>query len=188
MGIRLDATVRIPVLEPLRTVSGALLELLRSFTDEDWQRPTVHPDRNVKDLTAHLLQGSFGRVSTIRDGYRLPMGPITGIDDLIRMIQQANRDFMKAMRAVSPRILIDLLAVYDREVIAAFDTRDPDAPGIPVSWAGESASHNWFDIAREYTEKWHHQQQLRDATGRPPLYEPTLLAPVFETFARGLPF
>jgi hypothetical protein len=32
------------------------------------------------------------------------------------------------------------------------------------------------------------QQQLPDATKRPPLYEPALFTPVLETFARGLPF
>jgi len=73
-------------------------------------------------------------------------------------------------------------------MVAVFEALDPDAPGIGVAWAGEAVSRNWFDIAREYTEKWHHQQQLRDATGRPALYESALFAPVLETFARGLPF
>jgi uncharacterized protein (TIGR03083 family) len=187
-SIHLDAAVRIPVLEPLRKVNDALLDLLRSFTAEEWHRPTVHPDRTVKDLTAHLLQGSLGRVSALRDGYRLPTRSITSIEDLIALIQQNNREFMTAMRWVSPRILIDLLAIYDRELVAAFEALDPDAAGLGVAWAGEAVSRNWFDIAREYTEKWHHQQQLRDATGRPPLYETALLTPVLETFARGLPF
>ncbi len=187
-GTQLDATVPIPVLEPLRRVNDALLDLLRSLTAEDWQRPTVHADRSVKDLTAHLLQGSLNRVSIFRDGFALPFGPVDRIEDLIALIQRTNREFMTAMRWVSPRILIDLLAVYDREMLAIFEALDPDAPGIPVAWAGESASRNWFDIAREYTEKWHHQQQLRDATGRPLLYEAALMAPVLETFARGLPF
>jgi uncharacterized protein (TIGR03083 family) len=187
-SIHLDAAVRIPVVDPLRRVNDALLDLLRTFTAEDWRRPTVHPDRNVKDLTAHLLQGSLNRVSIVRDGYRLPSGPIANIEDLIALIQRNNREFMTAMRWVSPRILIDLLAVYDREMVAGFETLDPDAAGIGVAWAGEAVSRNWFDIAREYTEKWHHQQQLRDATGRPPLYESALLTPLFETFARGLPF
>jgi hypothetical protein len=187
-SIHLDAAVRIPVFEPLRRVNDALLNLLHSFTAEEWHRPTVHPDRNVKDLTAHLLQGSLGRVSALRDGYRLPTRPITSIEDLIALIQQNNREFMTAMRRVSPRILIDLLAIYDQELVAAFEALDPDAAGIGVAWAGEAVSRNWFDIAREYTEKWHHQQQLRDATGRPPLYESALLTPVLETFARGLPF
>ena len=183
------AAVRIAVLEPLRRVSEALLDLLRGFSAEDWQRPTVHRDRSVKDLTAHLLQGSLGRVSVLRDGYRrAPTGTIATIEDLTAWIQQSNREFMSAVRWVSPQILVELLAVYDRELVVAFEALDPDAPGLAVAWAGEAVSPNWFDVAREYTEKWHHQQQLRDATGRPPLYEPALLAPVLETFARGLPF
>ena len=56
-----------------------------------------------------------------------------------------------------------------------------------MSWAGEEESLNWFDVARELTERWHHQQQIRDATGRPPLYEP-YLGPVLATFVRALPF
>ena len=47
---------------------------------------------------------------------------------------------------------------------------DPDAPAVfSVAWAGEDKSAHWFDVAREYTEKWHHQQQIRDAVGRPDL-------------------
>ena len=42
-------------------------------------------------------------------------------------------------------------------------------------------------MAREYTERWHHQQQIRDATGRPGLYERRLFEPVLDTFVRGLP-
>jgi uncharacterized protein (TIGR03083 family) len=187
-GTRLDSAVPIPVLEPLRTVNEAFLELVGGFTAEDWAKPTVHPDRNVKDLAAHLLHGSLRRITALRDGYRPPTRPISGTEDLIEFIQEDNRDFMTGMRRISPRILMELIASYDPQLIALFETLHPDAPGLGVAWAGENVSRNWFDIAREYTEKWHHQQQLRDATGRRPLYEPRLLAPVLETFARGLPF
>jgi hypothetical protein len=187
-GIRLDETVCIPVLEPLRAANAALLDLLRDFTAEDWSKPTVHRERDVKDLTAHLLHGSLRRVTGLRDGYRRATPPINSTEDLIAFIQQDNREFMTGMRRVSPAILIELIALYDAEAVALFERMDPDALGTGVVWAGEKVSRRWFDIAREYTEKWHHQQQLRDATGRPPLYEPRLLVPVLETFARGLPF
>jgi hypothetical protein len=78
--------------------------------------------------------------------------------------------------------------MYDKLLLPLFEGMDANAPGLGVAWAGETTSPNWFDIAREYTEKWHHQQQLRDATERAPLYAPSLLVPVLETFARGLPF
>jgi hypothetical protein len=82
-GTRLDETARIPVLEPLRTVNAALLDLLRAFTAQDWTKPTVHRDRNVKDLTAHLLHGSLRRVTSRRDCYRPPTPLICGTGDLI---------------------------------------------------------------------------------------------------------
>ena len=57
-----------------------------------------------------------------------------------------------------------------------------------MGWAGEAESLNWFHIARDYTEKWHHQQQIRTAVGQPsPLMEPALFQPFIETMMRGLP-
>jgi hypothetical protein len=46
---------------------------------------------------------------------------------------------------------------------------------------------NWFDTARELTERWHHQQQIRLATNRPGIMTPDLYHPVLDCFARGLP-
>ena len=45
----------------------------------------------------------------------------------------------------------------------------------------------WMHIAREYTERWHHQQQIRETVGKPVLTEPEWFAPVLATFAHGLP-
>jgi uncharacterized protein (TIGR03083 family) len=189
MSVRLDTTVRIAVLEPLRAVNDALIDLLRGFDDADWHRPTVAPDRTVKDVAAHLLHGSLRRVTALRDRYRPPASESYATrETLTAFIQENNRAFMQAMALVSPSILGELLARYDAEMLALFAALPPDDLGLGVVWAGEWQSQNWFDIAREYTEKWHHQQQLRDATGRPPLYAPALLEPALETFARGLPF
>jgi hypothetical protein len=46
---------------------------------------------------------------------------------------------------------------------------------------------NWFDTARELTERWHHQQQIRLATNRPGIMTPELYYPVLDCFVRGLP-
>src|SRR4051812_6993524 len=68
-------------------------------------------------------------------------------------------------------------------------TLDPFGPArFPVAWAGEESSLNWFDVAREYTEKWHHSQQVFEAVGRPSsLLSRRLYRPVLETFLRALP-
>src|SRR5262249_36583 len=50
-------------------------------------------------------------------------------------------------------------------------------------------SPNWFDIAREYTEKWHHTQQVFDAVGRPStITVRRLFHPCLDALLRGLPF
>jgi hypothetical protein len=56
-----------------------------------------------------------------------------------------------------------------------------------VAWASDDLPPNWFDIAREYTEKWLHQQHIREAVGKPLLTERKWLFPVLDTFIRALP-
>lgn len=46
----------------------------------------------------------------------------------------------------------------------------------------------WFDLARDLTEHWHHQQQIRLAAGIPLLLDARYAVPVMDTFARALPF
>jgi hypothetical protein len=45
----------------------------------------------------------------------------------------------------------------------------------------------WLDVAREYTEYWVHQQQVRDAVGRPGADGERLASAVTDTFLRALP-
>ena len=44
------------------------------------------------------------------------------------------------------------------------------------------------DLAREYTERWHHQQHIRDMVEKPGLKEPRFLAPILDAFIRALPY
>ena len=187
-GTPLNEETVLPVLGPFRKVNQRLLELLRDLDSDDWAKPTAIPTRDVKDLAAHLLQGSLGRVTSLRDGYRRSTPPINDYKSLVDFIQLCNREFMTGMKRVSSEIITELIAIYDEKVVALFEAADPHEQGLGVAWAGENVSKNWFDIAREYTEKWHHQQQIRDATSHPPLYDEELFTPVLETFARGLPF
>ena len=56
-----------------------------------------------------------------------------------------------------------------------------------VAWAGESTSYNWMHVAREYTEYWHHQQQIRDAVGKQGIMSREFFYPVIDTFFQALP-
>src|SRR4029079_2808652 len=62
-----------------------------------------------------------------------------------------------------------------------------EAIGDPVDWAGPEPAPVWMHVAREYTERWLHQQQIRDALGRRGLMERRMFAPVLDTFVRALP-
>ena len=51
----------------------------------------------------------------------------------------------------------------------------------PIDWAGPEPAPIWLHVAREYTERWVHQQHIRDAVGRPGLNERRWLGPVLES-------
>jgi hypothetical protein len=110
-------------------------------------------------------------------------------EELVEAIQQLNRSWMLAFQRISPRLLIELLKKYEQEVYELFTRlKNEDEAVFAVSWAGEQVSANWFDIARDYTEKWHHQQQMRLTTNRPMLLSERFIEPVYDTFMMGMPF
>jgi uncharacterized protein (TIGR03083 family) len=167
-----------------------LMALLRGLSPDDWTRPTVAPAWRVRDVASHLLDTSLRRLSMGRDGHRAPppAEPIDSYASLVRFINQLNADWLQATARLSPRLLVDLLGVVQPQVAAFFATLDPLAPApISVAWAGESTSANWFDVGREYTEWWHHQAQIRDAVGAPPLNARGWLHPFLDISVRGLP-
>src|SRR5262249_46427665 len=97
-------------------------------------------------------------------------------------------DWVGGARRIRPRLVIEFLEITGAQVCELFQSLDPFGRAVfGVAWAGEQESQNWFDVAREYTEKWHHQQQIRDAVGAPSLTSRKWLFPVLETFLRGLP-
>jgi uncharacterized protein (TIGR03083 family) len=164
-----------------------LLDLLAGLSDNDWNRPTAAPQWSVKDVCAHLLGGDVGIISGRRDRFRLPGPPIETHQQLIAFINRINADWVHAARRISPQLLCEFLALTAPAVEECFASLDPMATNGAVSWAGPEPAPVWFDVAREFTERWHHQQQIRDATSRPPLYDPYFFAPVLDTFVRALP-
>lgn len=165
-----------------------LLELLSGLSAEDWSRPTAARLWSVKDIVSHLLGGDLGNLSRRRDTFTPAGNPIHDYAGLVKFINELNDQWVRAARRLSPRVLCDLLAFSGPQMEAYFSSLDPDAVGGPVSWAGPDPAPVWLDIAREFTERWHHQQQIRDATGRLPLYDPYFLGPVLDTFVRALPY
>lgn len=188
----MNASDPILVAPLFRELDAHLLALLRSLGPEDWHRPTVCSAWMVKDIASHLLDTALRRLAVDRDGYVPPDGPagFASGAELLAFLHRLNADWTVATRRVSPRSLIRLLEVVGAELCDLFEATDPFGPAtFPVGWAGESASLAWFDIAREFTERWHHQRQIARAVDRPtPIDARHLYHPVLETFLRALPF
>ena len=88
---------------------------------------------------------------------------------------------------MSPRQVVDQLQRSGVEYAETMATFDMNAFGIPVDWIQPGPAPAWMDVAREFTERWIHQQQIRDAAGRPLLNDRWVLYPVFDTFMLALP-
>lgn len=164
-----------------------LIDLLESLSAEEWTRQTAAPLWTVKDIALHVLGGDIGVLSRSRDSFTAGAGSIMSWAELVKLINNLNDVWVKATRRISTQLLCDLLSHTGPQVEKYFLSLDPFATGNPVSWAGLEPAPVWLDIAREYTERWHHQQQIRNATARQPLYEPALFAPVLATFVHALP-
>ena len=175
--------------QPMRL---ALLGLLESLSDDDWELPTVCPGWSVHDLTIHLYGSDVNVLAGDRDNFHDHRAMLSNVDlsdwqQLLAYIDERNRIWVEANRRISPRLLIDLLAQTGRLLDDWWPAVDQAAIGRPVDWAGAGAASAWVHVAREYTERWIHQQQIRDAVGRPGLTETEFLLPVLDAFALALP-
>jgi uncharacterized protein (TIGR03083 family) len=174
----------------LPIVEGRLLELLRSLRPDDWEAQTVAPAWKVKDVAAHLLDTQLRKLSHVRDGYAAGPSPaVHSAADFVAFINRLNREGVEMYRRLSPPVLIAMMEIASRESAEFHRTLDPMAEAaFSVSWAGDDRSLNWFDTARELSERWHHQQQIRLATNRHGIMTRELYYPVLDCFMRALPF
>jgi uncharacterized protein (TIGR03083 family) len=172
----------------LRLVDRELISLLRSLTPSEWDLPTIAPAWKVRDVAAHLLDTALRKLSVVRDACSVDAFDIRSPQDLIALVNRLNREGITVYRRLSPAVLISLLEAVREEFASFHESLDPfGRAAFAVSWAGETESANWFDTARELTERWHHQQQIRLATNRPGIMTPDLYHPVLDCFLRGLP-
>ena len=173
-----------------QSLDNKLIELLKSLESEDWNRQTVAKEWRVKDVASHLLDGNLRTLSIQRDRYFGETPPkIQEYQDLVGWLNQLNADWVNATKRISPSVLVLLLEATGELTSEYFASLDPWNTAIfPVDWAGESTSYNWMHTAREYTEKWHHQQQIRDATRREGIITKEFFYPVMNTFFQALPY
>jgi uncharacterized protein (TIGR03083 family) len=172
----------------LPALNEAFLTLIKGLSAEEWQAQTVASQWKVKDVVAHLLDGNIRILSMLRDGYQGESADIASYEDLVAYINRLNADWVKAMKRVSPEMLIllhELTAPLYHKYYASLDPLGKAT--FSVAWAGEEESKNWMHIAREYTEKFLHQQQIRDAVQRPGIMTKAFFLPFVEVCLKALP-
>ncbi len=178
---------RVDVLELFPEERAALLALLESLSADDWGLPTICYGWSVKDVAAHLVADDLGRLSWGRDGYAGSRIEPESWESLVEAINAQNELWVRAMRRLSPAIIIEMLRDGGDQSLAYFRTWDLQEMGGPVDWAGPDPAPRWLDLAREYTERWAHQQQIRDAVGQPGLKDRRMFGPVLDSYVRALP-
>ncbi len=150
----------------LRVLDELLITFLETLPQEDWNKKTVAGNWTIKDVAAHLLDGNLRILSSLRDQHAEEKVNITSYQDLVAYLNRLNADWVQAMKRISPQVLLELLRISGKEYCDYYDTLNlQDFAPFSVAWAGEEKSYNSFHIAREFTEKFHHQQQIRDAVG-----------------------
>ncbi len=184
----MQPTIPINIVHLLPALDEKLIILLESLSEEEWQQQTVAKLWKVKDVAAHLIDGNIRILSMLRDNYFGEKLTVQTHQGLVDYLNGLNADWVKAMKRVSPAMLIYLHKATGKLYCDYYASLHPfEKSGFAVDWAGENESKNWKHIAREYTEKWLHQQQIRDATNRPSIMTREFFYPVINIFMFALP-
>jgi uncharacterized protein (TIGR03083 family) len=185
--MRLDEVPALDVRPLLGSERSDLLDLLRSLAPDQWASPTAVPGWRVKDIALHLLDDDLGWLSRGRDrdssGLLVPTGDYRAF---VAELGRKNQLWVDGAYGLSQRVVCDLLAWSGTEVDAFFATVDLRGPAR-VIWASASAVPAWFDLARDFTERWVHHQQIRDALACPGTHFEEHITTVLRTFVWAFP-
>jgi hypothetical protein len=181
--------IKIETLHLFPVLDEQLIRLLNTLSTEEWNTQTIAKLWKVKDVASHLLDGNLRGLSTSRDTYFGEKSEtIHDYEDLLNFLNGLNMSWTKATQRLSPRVITNLLQTTGKEYYEHLKTLNPFEKAIyPVAWAGQDVSPNWFHIAREYTEKYLHQQQIRDAVGKSGIMTRELFYPFIDTLMYAFP-
>lgn len=143
-----------------------LLVLLDGLSDEEWLAPSESGHWRVKDVALHLLDDDLGWLSRGRDA-DLSSLLSTDMDyrDFVRALDAKNERWVQGAFGLSRKVITDLLR-WSGDQVADFYASLDLGGSSNVIWAAEGGVPRWFDLCRDLTERWVHQQHIRDAVGR----------------------
>jgi len=115
------------------------------------------------------------------------IAPGASFDELFVALDRFNEQWVSAASFLSPLVLIELLRLSGEWTQLFYGTVDDDRLGEAVHWIGPDPQPYWMLAAREYWERWIHQQQIRRALGRLGLHDAGFVLPAISVAMRGFP-
>ena len=183
----LRAAAPVDVLPVMEQERAEFVRFLAALTAEEVETPTICDGWTVGDVAVHLLGGDLAFLARNRDHKESTSGRADTWDELLSGLDALNERWVEAGRFLSTRLTAELLEVTGRLVAEFLEEVDPKSAGETVSWAGRDPAPSWLVAAREFTERWVHHQQIRDALDRPGLNGPSFVAPILATAMHGVP-
>jgi hypothetical protein len=172
---------------PLTAQRGRLLNLLTSLSEAQWSAPTAAPQWSVEDITLHLLDVDLSWLARNRDHHHTgTIAKPADHQEFVRRLAQRNQRWVDGTRTLSPALTTGLLRWSGEQLDAYLGTVDL-AASSSVYWAGEVPL--WFDLAREFTERWVHYRQIQESAQPAGHDQPPdeYLPLVLRTFIWGFP-
>ena len=185
--MRIGEAPAVDVRGSLTAQRGRLLSLLTSLSDAQWAAPTAAPQWSVKDTALHLLDVDLSWLARERDDDQSGLVPaFADHEAFVRGLAQRNQRWVDGTRPLSPRLITGLLGWSGEQLDAYLGAVDLAGPSS-VYWAGDVPL--WFDLAREFTERWVHYRQIREAVRPAEDDQPQdeYLPLVLRTFIWGFP-
>jgi hypothetical protein len=96
-----------------------------------------------------------------------------------------NERWVRGAAGLSSRVIVDILRWSGAQVDDHYANLDL-AEDSSVIWASNSSTPRWFDLCRDFTERWVHQQHIRDAVRQPGSHD-RFLPLVLRTFVWAFP-
>jgi uncharacterized protein (TIGR03083 family) len=151
------------IVAALDEVWSSLGELLQALDEEEWSRPSPLPGWTVQDNVAHIVGTEL-----MLAGEQLPS---TGIDrtthpHVRNQIGELNEAWVESFRGRPPAdVLADFEAITAARLESLREMSDEEWAAEAVTPAGPSTYGRFMQI--RVFDCWLHEQDIRDATGRP---------------------
>lgn len=158
----------------------ALLDLGQSMRDADFDRPTACPGWTVKDVYSHVVG-----VEALLSGAPTPEVTVPAYDHLTRPAQQVTEPMVEARRGTpGPDVVEELGHVFQERLAILYGANldlDSDFRGVSgVAPLRDSLGTRVLDI-------WTHEQDVREALGRPGNLDSPAAAVTMQRFAAAVP-